>query len=525
MGLVRQEAFCAIGRRGLYALLLALLAAGCSNNDDDNGNGGGSESTRGELIQKPPTLVGTYTALQLLDTLGASDILALLPVADSMVCDVAIHRIEYRTVGGKDEATTATGALMVPTGTDPTCSGARPIVLYAHGTTTDKAFDLTDVSDSENAEALYLAAFFAAQGYIVVAPNYTGYAGSTLGYHPYLVGEQQAKDTIDALKAARSALPTSSAAGTTDGGKLFVTGYSQGGYVAMATQRHLESNGETVTASAPLSGPYALSAFVDAVFFGRVNGGAPVLATFLITAYQKVYGNIYANTTDAFEAQYADGIDSLLPSTRLRSQLYADGDLPQDALFSSTPPDPAFFDITPATTPPELAIVFARGIGEPHLLTNSFRLSYLLDAQANPDGFWPTTTTAAPPANPGMAFRQALKTNDLRNWTPKAPTLLCGGHDDPTVFWLNTQAMQAYWTQKAPAAPVTYLDVDAASTGSTDPYDDLKHDFGLAKDLVAAAGVAQGADDGGREEVLSQYHAGLVAPFCLQAAQTFFREH
>jgi dienelactone hydrolase len=521
----QQISLFAIGGRYLCVMLLALLAAGCSNNDDDGDDGGSSDSTRGALIQKPPELVGTYTAAQLLDTVGASEILALLPLADSMVCDIAIHRMQYRTVGGKDEDTTATGALMVPTGTDPNCSGARPIVLYAHGTTTDEAFDLTDVSDSENAEALYLAAFFAAQGYIVVAPNYTGYSGSALDYHPYLVGEQQAKDTVDALKAARSALPTSSATTTTDGGKLFVTGYSQGGYVAMATQRHLEGNGETVTASAPLSGPYALSAFVDAVFFGRVNGGAPVFATLLITGYQKVYGNIYTNATDAFEAQYADGIESLLPSTKLRSQLYADGDLPQDALFSSTPPDATFVDITPATTPAELAVVFARGFGEPHLLTNSFRLSYLLDGQANPDGFWPNTTTGAPPANPGMAFRQALKTNDLRNWTPKAPTLLCGGHDDPSVFWLNTQAMQAYWSQNAPSAPVTYLDVDAASTGSSDPYDDLKHDFGLAKDLIAAAAVAQGADDGGREEVLSQYHAGLVAPFCLQAAQTFFKEH
>ena len=32
-----------------------------------------------------------------------------------------------------------------------------------------------------------MAAVFAAQGYIVVAPNYAGYDGSTLDYHPYLM--------------------------------------------------------------------------------------------------------------------------------------------------------------------------------------------------------------------------------------------------------------------------------------------------------------------------------------------------
>jgi hypothetical protein len=69
---------------------------------------------------------------------------------------------------------------------------------------------------------------------------------------------------------------------------------------------------------------------------------------------------------------------------------------------------------------------------------------------------------------------------------------------------------------------VTVLDVDAASSGGDDAYADLKRRFGLAKDLVEAAAVTQGADDGGRRAVLEVYHAGLVGPFCLAAARTFF---
>jgi len=38
--------------------------------------------------------------------------------------------------------------------------------LYAHGTTTDRAFNIADM---QNAETLLLAALFASQGYIVVA--------------------------------------------------------------------------------------------------------------------------------------------------------------------------------------------------------------------------------------------------------------------------------------------------------------------------------------------------------------------
>ena len=164
---------------------------------------------------------------------------------------------------------------MVPNDSASQCQGARPIVLYAHGTNADRAFNIADLQTADNGEGLLMAAVFAAEGYIVVAPNYVGYDTSTLGYHPYLNGDQQSKDMIDALAAARSALPAANAPGTTDSGQLFVTGYSQGGYVAMATHRALQEAGQTVTASAPMSGPYALSAFGDAIFQGQVTGGAP----------------------------------------------------------------------------------------------------------------------------------------------------------------------------------------------------------------------------------------------------------
>jgi poly(3-hydroxybutyrate) depolymerase len=505
-------------------ILTALLLTACG------GSKSGSDAVvvnpaRGQLLQKPPELVSTVTAPALLLALNTLLNRQLLAVSGTPLCDVAVHRIRYATVDGANAATTASGALMVPLGGDPQCRGARPILLYAHGTTTDRAFDMTNLQGDPNGEALIVAALFASQGYIVVAPNYAGYDDSSLPYHPYLVADQQSKDMIDALTAARSAFPTAAAPATADSGRLFITGYSQGGYVAMATHRAMQDAGMSVTASAPMSGPYAMEAFVDAIFAGRVSSGATVSATLLITAYQKAYGNVYAGTTDVFEAQYAGGIESLLPSTTPRSQLYAQGSLPKDALFSSTPPDLAFADVTPATTPASLAPIFALGFGTDNLVKNSFRLSYLLDAQTNPDGGWPTTTTGIAAATPGIRLRQALKQNDLRNWAPTAPTLLCGGNADPTVFWFNTQLMQGYWAARAPSpSPVIVLDLDSTASAD-DPYADLKSQFALAKQIAAATAVAQGATDGGAAAVADAYHAGLVPPFCLEAVQSFFASH
>lgn len=120
-------------------------------------------------------------------------------------------------------------------------------------------------------------------------------------------------------------------------------------------------------------------------------------------------------------------------------------------------------------------------------------------------------------------LRQALKLNDLRNWSPAAPELLCGGNHDPTVFYLNTRLMQDYWTANVPSASLTALDVDSAAT-SGDPYADLKNGFAAAKALVAANAVAGGASDGGAIAVLQAYHAGLVPPVCLSAVKSFFDE-
>jgi len=117
-----------------------------------------------------------------------------------------------------------------------------------------------------------------------------------------------------------------------------------------------------------------------------------------------------------------------------------------------------------------------------------------------------------------------LKENDLRAFSPQAPLLLCGGHEDPTVFFLNTQLMQNYWTANPPAGGFAVLDV-VATPASGDPYADYELGFAAAEQLVRAAAIAAGATDGGNAAVLEKYHAGLVAPFCMAAAKAYFDAH
>jgi pimeloyl-ACP methyl ester carboxylesterase len=520
------------------ALLATLCLAACGSDNDSDMAGGTSPTPtptpsptptptpsptpqRGDLLENPPAQVASYAPQDLLNIAGQNDVgKALVNLVTAPKCTVVVHQLKYQTVGAQGEAASASGAIMVPSGSDAACQGARPVLLYAHGTSTDRAFNMASISSS-NAESIAVALEFAAQGYIVVAPNYAGYDSSSLTYHPFLNADQQSKDMIDALKAARSALPLSTAATVVDNGKLFLTGYSQGGFVAMATHRAMQAAGTVVTAAAPMSGPYALSAFGDAIFEGQVSISAPVNLTLLISSYQQAYGNLFTNTTDVFEAKYATGIASLLPSTTGLTDLESQGKITPSVVFNSAPPDPKFAAFTPATTPAELASVFAQGFGADNLITNAYRLSYLNDAQTAPDGAFPTKTDGLPPASPTHALRVALKANDLRNWAPTAPALLCAGSQDPTVFYLNTQSMQDYWTVTAPSASVTVVNMDA-SPASGDPYADLKNGFQAAKDVVRTAAVVGGASDGGNQAVFDAYHAGLLPPFCFSAAKSFF---
>jgi hypothetical protein len=505
----------------LWLILAALTGCHLGKDDASDSTSPANAPQRGDLLTSPPTRLASYSTTDLVAALGVNSVgQLLLNLTYTPKCSIDVYQLSYETVGGKGEEATASGALMIPTGTDPSCQGPLPIVVYAHGTTPDKTFNIAALTNSNDTEGLLLAAVFAMRGYIVVAPNYAGYDTSDLSYHPYLNADQQSKEMIDVVTAARTAIPRVTSA-VTDNHKLFVTGYSQGGFVAMATHKAMEAAGMSVTAAAPMSGPYALAAFGDAIFMGQVDSGAPVNFTLLASSYQHAYGNLYTNTSDMFETQYATGIDTLLPSSTAITALYSQGKLPSSALFSNTPPAPEFASITPATTPAPLAPIFAMGFGPGDLVNNTYRLDFLRDEQAAPDGGFPTVTTGVPATSPANSLRMDLKTNDLRDWKPTAPVLLCGGDQDPTVFYLNTQLIQAYWAANAPAAAVTVLDVDSA-VASGDPYSALKNEFSAAKAFVAANAIAQGATDGGAEAVLEAYHAGLVPPFCLSAVKSFF---
>ncbi len=453
---------------------------------------------------------------------------ALAPLTAMPTCGVRVEKLLYATIAADGSAATASGALFLPSGSAAICQGGRPILLYAHGTSSDRAYDLsalTNTQQSAHAEAMLLAALFVSRGYIVVAPNYVGYDSSDQSVHPYLVARQQSQEMLDVLTAAREDLMRLHNAGVYDRGQLFVTGYSEGGYVAMATLHALDARGTPATAAAPMSGPYALEAFSDAMFLGQVTLGATVYTPLITAAYESMtHGAI--DTTAIFTPTYATGIASLLPSNASLSSLFASGRLPMSALFQASPTGFANLDTLSPPSP-----LFAFGFAnQDYLIRSDFRSAYVSDALAHPDGAVPVLSAAPYPAPaPTNLLRQAFKANDLRTYVPRSPLLLCGGHDDPEVpFAVNAVPMASVLNLAGSAPAHALLDIDAGSGGSglqgqgftPTQWSQL---LALAQAPMQAYTQAQAAlaASQGALAAIEAYHS-QAAPYCALVARGFF---
>ena len=121
-------------------------------------------------------------------------------------------------ISGQDIA--VTGLILIPKGTAP--SGGWPVITWAHGT--------TGIADAcapslKPAEFVTTANGLLAAGYLVVASDFEGLG--TPGRHPYIVGESEARGTLDIVRLAQS-FPNANASK-----RYAVWGHSQGGHAAM----------------------------------------------------------------------------------------------------------------------------------------------------------------------------------------------------------------------------------------------------------------------------------------------------
>ncbi|MFC0229317.1 alpha/beta hydrolase family protein [Serratia aquatilis] len=197
---------------------------------------------------------------------------------------VRLYRITYPSVIPErgNKPTVATGLLAIP----DVDGKSFPMVSYQHGTVYGK--QQVPSFPEQSPETELMIAQFAGQGYIVIGADYFGMGESTEpeGYMVKGSHQQASYDMLVASKAVLDHMQISSP-------KLFLAGWSQGGFVTMAFLEKLEKShvavDAAVTASAPADVFMALNGFLN---FPRANDADWVPTLFILSAFsfENYYG-------------------------------------------------------------------------------------------------------------------------------------------------------------------------------------------------------------------------------------------
>lgn len=197
---------------------------------------------------------------------------------------VKLYRVTYASVVPErgNKPIVATGLVAVP----DVAGESFPTVSYQHGTVYEKQ-QVPSFPD-QSPETQLMLAQFAGQGYVVIGADYFG-MGASKEPEGYMVKASHQQASYDMLLASRAVLAHLKIASS----KLFIGGWSQGGFVTMAFLEKLESAGVKVdgaaTASAPVDVFVTLNGFLS---FPRKNDADWVNSLFILSSFsfENYYG-------------------------------------------------------------------------------------------------------------------------------------------------------------------------------------------------------------------------------------------
>lgn len=233
---------------------------------------------------------------------------------DKILYAVDIYKIEY-TTKYKGRTITASGLVMIPDTQVPLST-----ISFHHGTiAADREAPTNLLFDNPQ---LVLLSALASTGTIVTIPDFIGFGSSVEITHPYYNELYSAVPMVDLLYAASEIAKQFNANQTSD---LYLAGYSQGGYVTMATHKYIEENGISnyeLRASFPSSGGYDLLGVRD-FFFEQETYDQPFFLAYVAESFRTVNDWEVAALNDVFQAQYASQIPTFFDGSKSGSQINA----------------------------------------------------------------------------------------------------------------------------------------------------------------------------------------------------------
>ena len=148
-------------------------------------------------------------------------------VIDGFQSGATAYRVLYKSTGYDGNPTAVSGVILVPDGTPP--ADGRKVIAYTHGTVGVASNCAPSLVTNPEQQPLLLEGGpeLLAAGYVIAATDYQGLG--TPGPHPYLVGDAEAMNALDSVRAANN---LSEADASSD---FAVWGHSQGGHASLYT--------------------------------------------------------------------------------------------------------------------------------------------------------------------------------------------------------------------------------------------------------------------------------------------------
>jgi pimeloyl-ACP methyl ester carboxylesterase len=269
--------------RLFFILLISISILGivsCSDEDSDNNDE--NENGYEYLITAEEKYGFVETAIE--------GVVSFPGIQDAITSGVEILKIVYKTTYDGEEIE-ASGTLSLPD--QP---GNYPLVLVQRGTILENS-----AAPSESVIPSY--EFFAGMGYAVFVPDLIGYGASNDILHPYFDYNYTVSATMDMYRAVNEYMTDNQELTAKLNDKFFISGYSQGGYSAMATYKYISENVSDIdiTAVGVGAGGYNIMSIVENVL---QEDTYPY--TILLTMPMVTYNELYLNRplTDIFNSPY-----------------------------------------------------------------------------------------------------------------------------------------------------------------------------------------------------------------------------
>ncbi|MEO8073970.1 MAG: prolyl oligopeptidase family serine peptidase [Acidobacteriota bacterium] len=303
---------------------------------------------------------------------------------------VDLYKISYRSQNEKGTSVVLTGLIAMPQSDAP-----KGLVIFNHGTFADRDLSPSRWTGKANSSETEIAALaFTSGGYAVAMPDYLG-LGDDKEFHPYPLGAVNSLSAIDLIQPARTVAARN---GVALGSRLFITGYSEGGAVAMWTVKELENKFGTqyaVTAAAPLSGSYDLSGATRKWLLASPTDQAGFVTRLYLSSYiaQSFHKNNGVKLTDYFKPSMALTVSQAYKTNR------SDEDIIKRLALAAT-------------------LMRAKNSLE-NVLTNRFVEALRKSDMRDP-------------------IIKGLRNNDVYDWSPRTKMLLVNLEDDKIVDPDNT---------------------------------------------------------------------------------------